>query len=308
MSSPASQPASAAAPVPTLAYGAVAIVMVFWSGTAIANRFAVEHVDALTAGAFRSMVAGWIALALALALRLPFPAGKRHRTLLVYAGWTNFAIWPSMLSVGIWLANASHAALIMALIPVFTGLIAAAVEKRRLRPGWWLGAGIAIAGTAFLVAFTRPPGDLAMAGRFLAGDLVLLAGVGLCASGYVAGARLSPVIGSWGSTFWGLSAALLLLVPVVAVLWPRTDWAAVPAGGWAALAWLALLSSMAGYALWFFAMERAGIARVAVVQFIQPVLTVLAAALLLDEPLTWRIALSGAAIIGGTVVAYRHAQ
>jgi drug/metabolite transporter (DMT)-like permease len=298
----------ARAGMPPSAVAALGVTLVFWSGTAIANRFAVAHIDAITAGALRSMLAGLVALGIALALRLPFPATPRLRLTLVYAGWANFAIWPAMLSLGIALANASHAALIMALIPVFTGLLAALVERRRPRPGWWLGAAIAIAGTAVLVGFSRPPGALAPSADYLTGDLVTLAGVAVCASGYVAGARLSPAIGSWGSTFWGLAAALTLQVPTVAILFHRTDWAAVPASGWGAIAWLALGSSLAGYALWFFAMHKAGVARIAVWQFAQPVLTLAGAAALLGEPVTWPIAVAAVAVIGGTFLAHRHAH
>lgn len=309
MSGGARSAASAApAAFPAAAYVAVAVTLVFWSGTAIANRFAVAHIDALSAGVFRSMIAGFVAFAIALALRLPFPEKRRHRWLLLYSGWTNFAIWPALLSVGVGLANASHAALIMTLLPVFTSLFAAALERRLPRPGWWLGALIALVGTALLVGFTQPADDLVLSASFLLGDLVILGGIVVCASGYLAGARLSPVIGSWGSTFWGLSAALLLLVPTMILLAGRTDWPAVPLSGWAAIGWLVFFSSLAGYALWFFALDRGGIARIAAWQFTQPVLTVTAAALLLDEPLTWRVALAGVAIVGGTVIAYRHAK
>jgi drug/metabolite transporter (DMT)-like permease len=102
--------------------------------------------------------------------------------------------------------------------------------------------------------------------------------------------------------------ALLLLVPTVALLFGRTDWAAVPASGWASLAWLAFLSSLAGYALWFLAMQKAGVARIAVWQFAQPVLTLAGAAVLLDEPITWPIAVAAVAVIGGTFLAHRHAH
>ncbi len=297
-----------AAPFPTIAYAATALTLVFWSGTAIANRFAVGHMDALSAGVLRSMIAGFLALAIALAFRLSFPQTVRRRWLLLYSGWTNFAIWPALLSVGVGLANASHAALIMTLLPVFTSLFAAAMERRLPRPAWWAGAALALVGTALLVGFTRPAGDLTLNANYLWGDLLLLGGVAICASGYVAGARVSQSIGSWGSTFWGLSAALLLLVPAMILLAGQTDWDAVPLSGWAAIGWLAFLSSFAGYALWFFALDRGGIGRIAVWQFVQPVLTVAAAALILDEPVTWRVALAGIAIVGGTVIAYRNAK
>lgn len=313
--SPVSPPAGARATTiatseafPVVAYSAAALTLVFWSGTAIANRFVIAHIDALSAGIGRSMIAGFAALAIALVLRLPFPQSPRHRWLLLYSGWTNFAIWPALLSLGVALANASHAALIMTLLPVFTSLFAATLSRRLPRPGWWLGAGIALVGTALLVGFTRPQGDLVMNASFLLGDFLLLAGVAVCASGYVAGARLSPVIGTWGSTFWGLSAALLVLVPAMFFVGGGTDWSAVPLSGWAAIGWLAFLSSLAGYALWFLALERGGITRIASWQFAQPVLTVTAAALLLDEPMTWQVAAAGLAIVGGTVIAHRHAK
>ena len=88
------------------------------------------------------MLAGFIGLGIALAFRLPFPETARHRCLLVISGWLNFALWPAVLSLGVALANASHAALIMALLPVTTGLVAAAANRVKPQPGWWLGAAI----------------------------------------------------------------------------------------------------------------------------------------------------------------------
>lgn len=294
--------------LPPIAIGAAVGTLIFWSGTVVANRVAVESMDGISAGAFRSMLAGFIALGIALAFRLPFPKQSKHRWLLLYSGWINFAIWPMILSVGIALSNASHAALIMALLPVTTGLIAAVVNRTRPKPGWWLGAAIAIAGSVLLIAFTRPAGDLTLSPTYLVGDLVILLGVGLCSSGYVAGAKLSPVIGSWSSTFYGLGVALLLLVPMMLFLYPRTDWGGVTTDSWMAIVWLTLLSSLAGYALWFLAMDRGGIARIAVFQFLQPVLSVLAAAVILGERITWTIVAAGIAILLGTWIAQRNAH
>ncbi len=294
--------------LPPVAAAAALATLIFWSGTVVANRAAVESMDGLTAGALRSMLAGFVALGIAFALRLPFPKQARHRWLLLGSGWVNFAIWPMVLSVGIALANASHAALIMALLPVTTGLIAAAVDRVRPRRGWWLGAAIAMAGTGLLIAFTRPAGDLALSPTWLIGDLVVFAGVWLCSAGYVGGAKLGPVVGSWSATFYGLGAALLLLVPVMLVLWPRTDWAAVTDASWLAIGWLTLLSSLAGYALWFLAMDRGGIARIAVLQFLQPVLSVAAAAVILGERITWTILAAGLLILVGTWIAQKHAH
>ena len=294
--------------LPPVALAAALVTLVFWGGTVVANRVAVESIDGLTVGALRSMLAGFIGLGIAAAFRLPLPKQARHRWLLIVSGWINFAIWPTVLSLGVALANASHAALIMALLPVTTGLIAAIVNRVRPRPGWWLGATVAIAGTVLLIVFTRPAGDLALSPTWLAGDLVVLAGVCLCSAGYVAGAKLGPVVGSWSATFYGLGAALMLTVPAILILYPYTVWAEVTVDSWLGVGWLTLFSSLTGYALWFLAMSRGGIARIAVFQFLQPVLSVAAAAAILGERITWTIVAAGLLILVGTWIAQKYAH
>lgn len=302
-------PAAGQAQTPALSAavaGAVLLTLLLWSGTAIANKVAVAHMDAMTAGVLRSMLAGLIAAGIAAAARLPFPPTGRQRGLLVLSGVTSFAVWPALLSLGLGYTTANHAGLIMAMIPVFTGLIAAAFDRRWPRAGWWAGVLVAGAGT-FVLLFYRSGGALLAEGGSLLGDLIVLSGVAVCALGYVAGGRLSPVIGTWATTFWGLAAATVLLVPGFLLLAPRTAWDAVGAEGWAAIAYLTLLSSLAGYAAWFWALGRGGIARIGSWQFAQPVLTVLLAALLLGEAVTLPLLLSAAAILAGTALAQRKA-
>jgi len=279
--------------------------LVLWSGTAIANKVAVGHMDPLTAGILRSLLAGLIAAAIAATARLPVPGNRRDWALLVVAGITSFALWPMLLSLGLARTSASHAALIMAMIPVFTGLIAAALERRGPRAAWWIGVAVAVAGTAALVA-TRggglAGGDLS---ADLGGDLIILSGAAICALGYVAGGRLSATLGTFSTTFWGLAIATTVLVPAFLLRVGETDWGAVPAPGWAAIAYLTVASSLVGYALWFWSLGRGGIARIAALQFSQPVMTLAFAVPILGERLTWPLVLSGAVILIGVAITQR---
>ena len=54
--------------------------------------------------------------------------------------------------------------------------------------------------------------------------------------------------------------------------------------------------------------DRGGIARIAVFQFLQPVLSVIAAAVILGERVTWTIVAAGLLILAGTWIAQRHAH
>lgn len=293
------------APAHPAVLGAAVTALLFWSGTAIANKIAVGHMDPLTAGVLRSMLAGFIAIAVAAAGRLPLPPGMGNKLLLAVAGTASFAVWPMLLSLGLGHTTANHSALIMALIPVFTGLIAAAFDRRAPRRGWWGGAALALVGTVILVS--ERIGPLTVDGASTTGDLIVLAGVGLCAFGYVAGGRLTPLIGTRAVTFWGLACASLVLVPVFILLAPRTDWAAVSTAGWAGIAYMTLLSSLLGYALWFWALGHGGIARIGSLQFGQPVMTLILAALILGEAVTVPLLVAGGVILAGTWLAQRSA-
>ena len=305
MAAPAS-PAAGAPPLTIPVATAAIAALLIWSGTGVANKVAVQQIDPLTAGLLRSMLAGFIALGIALVLRFPFPKTVGDRSLFFISGVTSFALWPGILSLGLGWTTASHAVLIMALLPVFTTLIAKATERQLPRVGWWAGAIIALAGTAILVG-VRDPDAGSTAAATLLGDLTVLAGSITCSIGYVAGGKLTPRYGMWGGTFWSLALALVVLVPAVAILIPQTDWGAVTLPGWGGIAYMTFGSSIAGYCLWYWALGAGGIARIGTWQFGMPVTGVVLAVLLLGEPVGWPLLLAGAIILAGTLTAQRYA-
>jgi drug/metabolite transporter (DMT)-like permease len=71
---------------------------------------------------------------------------------------------------------------------------------------------------------------------------------------------------------------------------------------------MTLLSSFAGYGLWFFALSRGGIRRIGSLQLAMPMITLALAVLILDEELTWLLMVCCAVIIAGTYLAQRYAR
>lgn len=288
------------------AFLAACLALLLWSGTAIANKFAVLYMDGLTAGVLRSMLAGFVALTIALMLRLPFPRSWQNRLLLLTSGIASFALWPILMSIGIEHTSAGHAALIMALIPIFTVLIASTLQRIIPNSTWWFGAMLAFsAGIALM--FERGLVFEDAGNATLKGDFLILIGGAVCAVGYVAGGKLSKTLGSLATTFWGLSLALLILIPIFAMISDQTTWSEVPTNGWLAIAWMTLLSSLAAYILWFFALAKGGVSRIGSLQLAMPIATLIAAAILLHEPLTLFLIIICSILIGGTFLAHRNA-
>jgi drug/metabolite transporter (DMT)-like permease len=300
---------AAASPLPRLSLLAGSVTLLIWSATPIANKIAVDYMSGLAAGVLRSTIAGALALVIALALRLPFPKRGRDRALLALSGLASFAVWPVTFSVGIARTTAGHAALILATIPIFAVLLASAIVRRRPAPGWWGGAAIAIGGAVFIVLDRGGSMAAVSAGASLGGDLIVLAGAFVCALGYVAGGRLAPRIGTPATTLWGLALSLGLLVPVLAVeVGPATHWAGIAARGWLAMAWLALLSSLLAYALWFYALRHGGIGRISSLLLVEPAITLAIAAAVLGERISLPLALGCAVVVAGTYLAHRFAE
>lgn len=291
-----------------LAFAAGIFALLFWSGSAIANKIAVVSMDGFTVGVLRSILAGGLSLVIIVIVKCRFPRAARDRWLLVLSGLTSFAVWPVLMSLGIERTSAGHAALIMALIPVFTVFIASTVVQRKHPPmGWWLGAAIAFCATMVLLV---AQGRLEVAGpgsrNDMNGDLLVLAGGMVCAVGYVAGAKVAPSIGALATTFWGLAIASMIQLPLFFYLASGIAWGELSTNTWLAIAWLAFLSSLVGYILWFFALSRGGIARIGTMQLAMPVVTLLLATVVLQEPLGFFIVLVAATIVAGTFLAQRN--
>ena len=65
---------------------------------------------------------------------------------------------------------------------------------------------------------------------------------------------------------------------------------------------LAVVTSILGYVGWYWALDRGGIARIATLQFLQPVSGFVLAAVVLGESVTVPIAVGSALIVGGIVM------
>ena len=78
----------------------------------------------------RTLLAGLVALPLALLLR-PRTATRTPDPAAGLSAFCGFIGFPLLFTIGQRLTSAMHGGLILAALPIFTGLIAAAVERRR---------------------------------------------------------------------------------------------------------------------------------------------------------------------------------
>ena len=239
-----------------------------------ATRLAVEELDATFVGLGRAVVAAALGAVLLLVLRQPRP----RRDQLGRLGLVALGVvvgFPLFTALALRDLTSADGAVIIAVLPAATAVMAVLRAGERPSRGFWLASG---AGLVAVLAFavTRGAGDVGLP------YVYVFCAVGLCALGYAEGGALSRELGGWQTICW----ALLLSMPVVA---PFAIAAAITgdlSGGtdaWLGFAYVSLVSMFLGFFAWYAGLARGGVAKIGQVQLAQPVLTLLWAALLLGE-------------------------
>lgn len=283
----------------TVLFAALLAVVVF-GGSPVAAKFAVHSMPALDVALLRTVIGGLVAIPVALALRIGFPAQPAQRTLILVSGFCGYVGFPVLFTFGILLTTANHGSMILATLPIFTGAIAMTWDRVRPARRWWLGSVVSLAGALLLVYEPSSTANTAS----IKGDLLVLLGNVFASTGYVAGGRLQRSgYSAMGTAFWGVAVfAMILLLPAIVLVDASVVRSASVVSLWG-LAYLAIGVTIVGYILWYWALGTGGIARVGLIQFLQPVSGVLLAFLLLGERLDGQFLFASTLILAGVWIA-----
>jgi drug/metabolite transporter (DMT)-like permease len=285
---------------------AVTVAAVFavavWGGTTVFTKAAVGVFDPMLLAVLRSVVAGAASLPLLLSGRLARPRGRQGWGLLLVSALGGFVVLPIAYCYGQRLTSASHGALILASMPIQTGLLMAAVERRWPAGRWWLGCAIALGGEVLLIGSRLGLDDRGS----IWGDLLIFLAATGSASGYVSGSRLARKIGTGATTFWGNALGGLIMLPLLLIFGIGADWTAATPIVWLAVLYLGIVSSLIGYLAWYWALAQGGVARVSVIQFAQPLFAMALAMLWLSEWPTPPVILATAIILAGLYLTRRR--
>ncbi len=150
----------------------------------------------VTAG--RAALAGLLSAVFLLATRSPRPTGGQWRALaLSMAG--NAMGFPLLLAWALRSVTATHAAVIIALLPLVTAAVAAWVLHQRARPAFWA---CAVAGSALVVVFAWLRAGAHGGFGFDPADGLLAGAVVAASVGYVYGAKVTPALGAERVICW----------------------------------------------------------------------------------------------------------
>jgi drug/metabolite transporter (DMT)-like permease len=220
---------------------------------------------------------------------------------LLASGLCGVTIYFFFESRGIKLTSASHASLIIAVIPVVT--VAAEAIFYRTRISWLIGVGIALSVIGVVLVVGRP-----VAGKAgplsLAGDLFMF---GACAA-WVAYILLSKNLHTRLSyiaiTAYQSLFGTIFLIPFC--LLEHDQWVPIAVPALLSLAYLAVFCSALSNFLYVYALSRLGPIAVSPYINLIPVVGVLGGVALLGEGIGWIQVLGGAVILAGVLLVNRR--
>ncbi|HPU52069.1 MAG TPA: DMT family transporter [Burkholderiaceae bacterium] len=270
---------------------ALALVgVVIFAGTLPATRVAVAWFDPWWVGCARAVGAGALGALTLWLTGSPRPARRHWRAIALTSAGVVLG-FPLLTSLAMQVSHASHAAIVIAVLPFATALMAAWRLGERKPARFWIGAAL---GSLVVLVFAL----YRSGGRPGLHDLILLAAVAAAALGYAEGGRLAGVFGGWQSISWALIAAAPLMLPATAWLAFRQPFGQIPLGAWAAFGYVTVFSQWLGFLFWYGGMQRAGVAAASQVQLLQLFFSLAIAAIFLGEQVGVAEWATAASVIG----------
>lgn len=285
----------------TIAYIEVSLAVLAWGASFVATKIALQELHP-TAIVWLRFGIGLLVMGLVVALRRQFALPARKDLIyLALIGFLGITFHQWLQSTALQTTEASTTAWIVAVSPVFIAILGSLALNEKLAP--WQIIGIGLAALGVLLVVTR--GDLAAiaGGRFgTLGDFLVLASAlnwavfsvlsrrGL--KTYPASQMIFYVMG-FG---WLFSSLLVLAGPDLGQIGPLSR------SAWLAIAFLGVVCSGLGYIFWYDALHILPVAQAGAFLYLEPLVTVFVAALLLNEPLLWSSLLGGALILAGVIL------
>jgi drug/metabolite transporter (DMT)-like permease len=283
--------------------GALAAV-VFWGLSFVATKAALREVTPITLIFTRFALGTALLLALLRARGEPIVPPHDMWRGLALMGFVGVFVHQLLQSFGLTLTSAVNSGWLIGLTPLWSAVLAAILLHERFGARKVAGLLLGFLGAALVVTHGRVDrGVLALPST--RGDLLMFASTLNWSVYTVIGHPLLKRLGAPRATAGSMFLGWAMLAPLF--VWSR-GWREYPhlgAAGWAAVLFLGLACSGLGYLFWYGALEKVEASQVAALLYLEPLVTLAAAVVLLGEPVRLLTMFGGALVLAGVLLVER---
>ena len=274
------------------------LAVIAWGGSFVATKIAVQEIPPALVVWLRFAI-GVLILGFAVIVRRQFiPPHRKDLLYFALLGFLGITFHQWLQSTGLLTAQATTTAWIVATTPVFMALLGWAILREKMLNWQWWGIGLAALGVLLVVS----QGDLTamFQGNFGSpGDFLILIS---SANWAVFSALSRRGLRKYPATLmifyvmtigWLMSTVLVLIGPGLAPVSQLSQ------AGWLAVGFLGVFCSGLAYIFWYDGLKILPVGQAGAFIYLEPFVTVIVAALLLQEPFGWSSMVGGGLILVG---------
>jgi drug/metabolite transporter (DMT)-like permease len=289
----------------TRIYAKLTIMTLFWGGTFVAGRTAVQTMEPISVAFCRYAIATVLLLILTLTIEGGLPRLKRKHILpIVTLGLSGIFAYNFFFFQGLQTIPASRASLIVTTNPTVIALCSALLFGDRLTPLRVLGIACALSGAVTVISNGHPL--TLLSDGITQGDLFLIG----CVASWVVYTLVGKIVMADLSPFAATTYACLVGTPLFIVPAMRegflTKIGAIAPVAWFSVVYLAVLGTVVAFCWYYEGLRAIGPARASIFINLVPVVAVLFGVLLLNEPLTPALIIGGLLVVFGVFLTNRR--
>ena len=271
---------------------------IIWGSTWAAIRTAVQQVPPMRLAAVRFLAAGLLMLPIASLRKMTLPRGRALQA----------TLWLGLFFVGLQYAlvfcaaqflSSGLTAILYACSPLVVGLATPAMLKKPVPRAAMTAMLVGVGGLALLLRSI-----LQTSAAQCAPALVMLAAMAISSIGSVYASRELKNVSAFAATAlqFLVGGAALAVLSAIFERHAAAQWSPSAIGS---LAFLIIFSSMIGFSIYFWLLQRVEPYRVLTVQFLVPILAVVEGTILLREAIPWLELCGGLAVLSAVFLVLR---
>lgn len=270
------------------------LMAAIWGVNFSVVKYGTQVMEPLAYNALRMSLGCVVLMAFAL-WRPGSKASTSDRLRLMGLGVLGHCVYQVLFINGIALTRAGTASLVVAASPAVVALVARAYGHEKLRLRAVAGIALSISGVVLVIS-----GSISSEGSsHLVGDLMILAAVVAWAFYTTWLLPFTRRVDAIRLAAWTLLGGVIPLVVIATPALLRTEWTAMTALTWGAVAYSGLGAMVVGYLLWYRGVHEIGPTRTAMFGNLQPIVALLVAWAALAEVPTLFQGAGAATVIGG---------
>jgi drug/metabolite transporter (DMT)-like permease len=278
----------------------VLCVVVIWAATFSVVKYGLREIQPLAFATVRFSGAAVLLLIWVWVAEGAPVIERKDWIWIVLVGLTAIGVYQVFFTLGLHYTTASNSSLILATVPAWTAMFAAASRQERIGALQAVGILLSFGGVAVII--TAKGSDLALTWQNFRGDVLTLVAAALTASSAVISKRPLKQYSALRVMAISMVCGSLFLLMVA---WPEIvteEWARVSLGAWLALAYGAILGAGIAFVIWFRSIGEIGASRTAIYNNLIPPVAIAVAFVTLGERFTPLQALGAVIVLSGVAL------